>query len=377
MNVLQGMAAALTPLGLLWTAIIFGVSVFLHELAHYALARAQGVRVNSFSVGMGPVLFKKLWRGTEWRVSLLPIGGYVEIDGMAPVEDADGQWRLPTRGFAALPSWGKIAVLLAGPLTNLLLTLGLMTASFTSQGIPALDRARIESVETGSRAQALGLRAGDVITAIDGQDIPETRRVDGQDAAGYEGVRDALAQAGRHTFTVERAEEGQPVQTRQVTFDWQPTLNGQRQLLGIRYGPDVRQVGVGQAFATSVDTTVRAVPQLVGAFTGLFKKFFTLDISQDQNVSGPIGTAEVISRAAALSPWALVQVATLLNLSLAFFNLIPIPGLDGGRILLVLVSALRGRPLSFQQEQAINLGGFAFVMLLTLFVVVRDVSRFF
>lgn len=377
MNVLQGMAAALTPLGLLWTAIIFGVSVFLHELAHYALARAQGVRVNSFSVGMGPVLFKKLWRGTEWRVSLLPIGGYVEIDGMAPVEDADGQWRLPTRGFAALPAWGKIAVLLAGPLTNLLLTLGLMTASFTSQGIPALDRARIESVETGSRAQALGLRAGDVITAIDGQDIPETRQVNGQDAAGYEGVRDALAQAGRHTFTVERAEEGQPVQTRQVTFDWQPTLNGQRQLLGIRYGPDVRQVGVGQAFATSVDTTVRAVPQLVGAFTGLFKKFFTLDISQDQNVSGPIGTAEVISRAAALSPWALVQVATLLNLSLAFFNLIPIPGLDGGRILLVLVSALRGRPLSFQQEQAINLGGFAFVMLLTLFVVVRDVSRFF
>lgn len=177
MNVLQGMAAALTPLGLLWTAIIFGVSVFLHELAHYGLARAQGVRVNSFSVGMGPVLFKKLWRGTEWRVSLLPIGGYVEIDGMAPVEDADGQWRLPTRGFAALPAWGKIAVLLAGPLTNLLLTLGLMTVSFTSQGIPALDRARIESVETGSRAQALGLRAGDVITAIDGQDIPETRRV--------------------------------------------------------------------------------------------------------------------------------------------------------------------------------------------------------
>ncbi|MHA0034124.1 M50 family metallopeptidase [Deinococcus sp. PESE-13] len=377
MNVLQGMAAALTPLGLLWTAIIFGVSVFLHELAHYALARAQGVRVNSFSVGMGPVLFKKLWRGTEWRVSLLPIGGYVEIDGMAPVEDADGQWRLPTRGFAALPAWGKIAVLLAGPLTNLLLTLGLMTASFTSQGIPALDRARIESVETGSRAQALGLRAGDVITAIDGQDIPETRRVGGQDAAGYEGVRDALAQAGRHTFTVERAEQGQPVQTRQVAFDWQPTVNGERQLLGIRYGPDVRQVGVGQAFVTSVDTTVRAVPQLVGAFTGLFKKFFTLDISQDQNVSGPIGTAEVISRAAALSPWALVQVATLLNLSLAFFNLIPIPGLDGGRILLVLVSALRGRPLSFQQEQAINLGGFAFVMLLTLFVVVRDVSRFF
>ena len=377
MNVVQGIAAALTPLGLVWTAIIFGVSVFLHELAHYALARAQGVKVNSFSVGMGPVLFKRHWKGTEWRVSLLPLGGYVEIDGMAPEEDEQGKLRQPTRGFAALPAWGKVAVLLAGPLTNLLLTLGLMTTTFAAQGVPALDRARIESVQAGSRAQALGLRAGDVIVAIDGQDLPETRRVGGQDVAGYEGVRDALRQAGRHTFTVERAGEGGQVQQRQVAFDWQPTVSGQRQLLGIRYGPDVRRVGVGQAFATSVDTTVRAVPQLVGAFTGLFKKFFTLDISQDQNVSGPIGTAEVISRAAALSPWALVQVATLLNLSLAFFNLLPIPGLDGGRILLVLVGALRGRPLSFQQEQAINFGGFAFVMLLTLFVVVRDVSRFF
>lgn len=84
-----------------------------------------------------------------------------------------------------------------------------------------------------------------------------------------------------------------------------------------------------------------------------------------------------MGRAAALSPWALVQVATLLNLSLAFFNLIPIPGLDGGRILLVLVGVLRRRPLSFSQEQAINVAGFAFVLLLMTFVVVRDVSRFF
>ena len=84
-----------------------------------------------------------------------------------------------------------------------------------------------------------------------------------------------------------------------------------------------------------------------------------------------------VSRAAAVSPWALVQVAILLNLSLAFFNLIPIPGLDGGRIVLALVGALRGRPLTFQQEQAINFAGFAFVMLLMAFVVVRDVSRFF
>ncbi|WP_034387715.1 RIP metalloprotease [Deinococcus sp. YIM 77859] len=371
MNLFQSIAAALTPAGLLWTLLIIGVATFLHELAHYALARWQGVAVKSFSVGMGPVLLKRSWRGTEWRLSLLPIGGYVEIDGMAPEEGPGGVLRQPTRGFAALSAPGKIAVLLAGPLTNLLLALGLMTVNFAAQGIPAPDRARIEAVLPHSRAQALGLQAGDVITALNGRDIPDTYTVNGQTRAGWESVRDVLATDGRKTLTVERNGV-----VRTVTFDWQARVNGIGQRLGIQYGPDVQPARLPTAFLTSLQTTAEAVPQLLRAFGGLFARFLTLDLSPDQNVSGPIGTAEIVSRAAALSPWALVQVALLLNLSLAFFNLLPIPGLDGGRILLVLVGALRGRPLTLAQEQAINLAGFAFVLLLMVFVVVRDVSRF-
>jgi regulator of sigma E protease len=371
-NVLQGIAAALTPLGLLWTVLIIGVATFLHELAHYALARWQGVAVHSFSVGMGPVLLRRQWRGTEWRLSLLPIGGYVEIDGMAPEEDGQGGYRQPTRGFAGLPAWGKVAILLAGPLTNLLLAIALMTVTFTAQGVPAPDRARIEEVVAGSTAQTLGLRTGDVITAIDGQDIPDTTRVGGREVAGWEGVRDVLTRPGPHTFTVVSGG-----QTRDVRFDWTPTVNGERQLLGIRYGPDVQATTAPAAFIRAWQVTGEAVPQVIRSFGELFARFLTLNLSRDENVSGPIGTAEIVSRAATVSPWALVQVAILLNLSLAFFNLLPIPGLDGGRILLVLVGSLRGRPLTFSQEQAINLAGFAFVMMLMLFVVVRDVSRFF
>ena len=377
MNVLQGIAAALTPLGLLWTVLIIGLATFLHELAHYALARWQGVAVKSFSIGMGPVLLRRDWRGTEWRLSLLPIGGYVEIDGMAPVEDgvnAQGQpvYRHPTHGFARLGAWGKVAVLLAGPLMNLLLAIGLMTVTFTAQGIPAPDRARIESVQAGSRAAALGLQADDVVTAIDGQDIPETVTVSGAAAPGWESLRQSLGRAGPRTFTVERGGEA-----RTVTFDWQPTVNGQRQLLGIRYGPDVQPASVPVAVGTALTTTVQAVPQVLRAFGNLFARLFTLNLTPDENVSGPIGTAQIVSQAASTSPWALVQVGVLLNLSLAFFNLLPIPGLDGGRILLVVFGALRGRPLTFSQEQAVNFAGFAFVMTLMLFVVVRDVGRFF
>lgn len=372
MNVVQSIAAALSPQGLLWTLLIIGVATFLHELAHYALARKQGVAVKSFSVGMGPVLLKRAWRGTEWRLSLLPIGGYVEIDGMAPEEGPGGVYRSPTRGFAALPAWGKVAVLLAGPLMNLLLAIGLMTLTFASQGVPAPDRARIEAVLPGSRAQALGLRAGDVIVGLGGRDIPDTVTVQGRARAGWETLRDTLATSGPKSLTVERAGR-----TREVSFEWQARVNGQQQRLGVEYRPDVQPASLPTAFVTSLTTTAEAVPQILRAFGGLFARFFTLDLSRDENVSGPIGTAEIVSQAAALSPWALVQVAILLNLSLAFFNLIPIPGLDGGRIMLVLVGALRGRPLTFAQEQAISVAGFAFVLLLMMFVVVRDVSRFF
>ncbi|BDP41372.1 putative zinc metalloprotease [Deinococcus aetherius] len=372
MSILQSIGAALTPVGLLWTLLIIGVATFLHELAHYALAKRQGVPVKSFSVGMGPVLLRRAWRGTEWRISLLPIGGYVEIEGMAPEEGPGGTYRQPTRGFAALPAWGKVAVLLAGPLMNLVLAIGLMTANFSAQGIPALDRVRIESVREGSRAQSLGLRPGDVVTALNGRDIAETITVSGQTRPGWESLRDLLTTPGRKTLTVERGGAAQ-----EVTFDWRPRVNGARQLLGIGYGPDVQPASVPTAFVTSLQTTAEAVPQILRAFGNLFARFFTLDLSRDENVTGPIGTAEVVSQAARVSPWALVQVAILLNLSLAFFNLIPIPGLDGGRIMLVLVGALRGRPLSLAQEQVINVAGFALVMLLMVFVVVRDVSRFF
>lgn len=373
MSFVQNLASALTPSGLLWTVIILSLATFLHELAHFALARWQGVAVRTFSVGMGPVLARRAWRGTEWRLSLLPLGGYVEIDGMAPTQDENGQMQPPRTGYAALPLLGKVAVILAGPAMNLLLAIGLMTALFTSQGVPVPDRARIEAVQPGSRAQTLGLQAGDVITAIDGRPLPQTLNIAGQEAPGWQSVAQTLKVAGRHTFSV-TGPGGAP---RELAFDWQPTLNGKKQLLGISYGPAVQALGVGAALGTSLQTTAEVVPQVLRAFGNLFGRFLTLNMTQDQNVSGPIGTAEIVSRAAALGPWALVQIAITLNLSLAFFNLIPIPGLDGGRILLALLGSLKGGPLSFSQEQAINLAGFAFVALLMMFVVVRDVSRFF
>ena len=376
MNFFQAIAQALTPQGIFWTLVIIALATFMHELAHYWWARLQGVAVKSFSVGMGPVLARKVWRGTEWRVSLLPIGGYVEIDGMAPDTLPDGRLGSAKHGFARLPAWGKVAILLAGPVMNLLLAFLLLAGNFAANDVQKLlpNRAVLSQVVAGSRAEALGFKAGDVVTAIDGQKLPVQETVNGEQVGGWTRVQRALTVAGPHTFTVERRGAAQDIR-----FDWTPTVNGVKAKLGIGYGADssLTRVSLGGALAEAGGVMVQAVPQVLKAFGNLFSRFFTLNFSSDQGVSGPVGTAGIVSQAAKLGGWALVLIGATINLSLGFFNLLPIPGLDGGRILLVLVGALRRRPLTFAQESAVTTAGFGLVMLLSLFVVIRDLSRFF
>ncbi|WP_407568765.1 M50 family metallopeptidase [Deinococcus altitudinis] len=376
MNFFQSIAQALTPQGIFWTLVIIALATFMHELAHYWGARLQGVEVKSFSVGMGPILARKVWRGTEWRVSLLPIGGYVEIDGMAPDTLPDGRMDTAKHGFARLPAWGKVAILLAGPVMNLLLAFLLLAGNFAANGVQKLlpNRAVLSQVIVGSRAEALGFKAGDVVTAIDGQKLPVQETVNGEQVGGWTRVQRTLTVAGPHTFTVQDA-----AGSRDIRFDWTPTVGGQKARLGIAYGADssLTRVSLGGAFAESGGVIVQAVPQVLKAFGNLFTRFFTLNFSRDQGVSGPVGTGEIVSQAAKLGGWALVLIGATINLSLGFFNLLPIPGLDGGRILLVLVGAVRRRPLTFAQESFVTTAGFGLVMLLSLFVVIRDISRFF
>ena len=375
MNILQGIAAALTPAGLLWTLLIITAATFLHELAHFALARWQGVKVNSFSVGMGPVLVKRMWRGTEWRISALPIGGYVEIDGMAG--DVEGSSvRAPTRGFASLKPLGKIAVLLAGPIMNLLVAFLIITATYDVQGqrTPINSQISISLVQPDSRAQALGLQVGDTITAVDGQPLPETFSEGGQQKPGWQRLASLLAVDGPHSLTIQRANV-----TVEVPFAWTAKVGGEQQKLGVGYGPGekITPLSLPQAAGEAGKTLINAVPQVLNAFKNLFVRFFTLNLATDQGVVGPVGTVQVVSQAVSLGGWTLLGIAAAINLSLGFFNLLPIPGLDGGRILLVIVGVLRGRPLTFAQEQAVTVAGFGLVMLLTVFVLVRDLARFF
>jgi regulator of sigma E protease len=332
-------------MSLFWFLIIIGVSVFVHELGHYLAARVQGVRVKAFSVGFGPVLWRKQAFGTEWRLSAIPLGGYADIEGLLPEERG--------RGYDALPFLGKFFVLVAGVLMNILLAWALLAYLFSAQGIPeATGRAAIVEVLPGSVAEEAGLRPGDVLLAVDGKPLNRPQEIE------------RLKVPGPHTLTVLR--EGREVA---LSLTWKEGM----EKLGVVYQPEVvyRPVGFLQGLALAASRTLAFGPEMVRALVGGL--LGVLSGNAESGVVGPLGIVAETGRAAKEGLFRLVELTVAINLSLALFNLLPIPALDGGRILLLFLSRLfRIRP---EQEALVHYLGFLFLLLLVLLVTLQDIRR--
>ena len=194
--------------GILLTAVVFliiiTVSVVLHELAHYFNARSVGVPVRAFSVGMGPIIWRKQWRGTEWRVSLLPLGGYVDLKGLAPEQGEDGELYYADEGFMKKNFWEKTWVLIGGVITNFILAIFLIAIAITAAPnsnfrsaitgeVPQNSGAVFEEVMPNSPAERLGIQPGDVVTSINGVQNPD-----------IEQVRNQIQSASELSFVLER-----------------------------------------------------------------------------------------------------------------------------------------------------------------------------
>lgn len=374
-------------MGILVWLIVVNIAVFIHELAHYAAARVQGVNVKAFSVGMGPILARKTWRGTEWRLSALPIGGYVDIEGLAPTEiDDKGKPIPPTTGMARLGFWGKFAILFAGPLSNVLLAIVLVAVMLSGQGRPSAgDSLRFLIVQPNSKAESVGFKTGDVIVAIDGKRLlPEgfdklapsdPKRLEQADAAAKT-VRENLRGNGSRTYTISRGDTRNAVLL-EYKFDWSPTTFGDqaRPLFGVSIGLETVYTPVGflPALGESATNLIGSIPGTVQAIIGGIFNTFTLQ--RDPNLAGPVGTVNVAGQVAQQGFWQVLFFAGLINLSLGVFNLLPIPGLDGGRILLSAIVALRRKPFAPGQEETINFAGFVFVIIFIVLVTVQDFGR--
>lgn len=355
--------------------VILLVSVMIHELAHYLNARSVGIPVRAFSIGFGPVIWRKQWKGTEWRLSVVPLGGYVDLPGMAPKVLEDGTLEHPDEGMAKATLPQKVWVLIGGVIANFLLGIVLMASvimlepayrSLTAS-LPVVTV--IGEVQQGSPAEAAGLQTGDELLEVAGVVDPQPDHVVQMVRGDTPEVQEA---GGLLTMVIGR--DGEPVRT--VTLEW-PPAEGEA-LLGIGIGqtaigadPVSFPVAVMEAGRFAVTT----VPMMVTGFVRGFGAVLTGQQSED--LAGPVGVVALVNQATQVGLAPVLLLAAGINFSLAIFNLLPIPGLDGGRILLALIAGVRGKPFRPGQEETIHFFGIMAVLLLIVLITVGDVGRLF
>ncbi|HSC19473.1 MAG TPA: RIP metalloprotease RseP [Rhizomicrobium sp.] len=350
------------PLGLPAFLFVITVVVFFHELGHFLVARACGVRVEAFSIGFGPAIVHWLdRRGTEWKISWIPLGGYVKFFGDADAASAPDRARMETMttdeqrdAFPFKPLYQRALVVLAGPVANFVLAIAIFATLFATVGKPQVSShaipARIGTVTPNSPAAAGGLKPGDRIYAVQGQPVSRFEQLQ----------KSIRSSAGKPlTFKVER--KGAPL-TLRVTPRWIQITDfygSKEKLFGIgvspeidpslvsniRLGPLAAVGAAGEETWNIVDTTLTYMWRIVSGR------------SDTTQLSGPVGIARISKKAASEGFLTLVGLAALISVSIGLINLFPIPILDGGHLLYYAFEVILGRPLGARaQEVGFRLG---------------------
>jgi regulator of sigma E protease len=432
--------------------VVLGIMVLVHEFGHFAVAKLCGVRVEVFSIGFGKRLFGFRRGDTDYRLSLLPLGGYVKMSGETPGEASTGD---PAE-FNAHPRWQRVLIGLAGPVSNFLLALLLMTGFYMMHNEVEAFRsqaANIDFVSDHSAASNSGLKSGDLITRFDnvkhptweqvsirsamnvGQTIPVDVQRDGQtvstqlvvpnpagsddfdfDTIGFvprmqedpirirqieAGMPAAKAglQAGDQILSVDGMKlhsvdamlaflqqgNGRPIQltalrdgkTLQITL--QPIMadagNG-RKLYRIGFAPNlppfkIQQLPLPDALKQSVHFNLRYSGLILEVLHRMVTRRFAV-----QDLSGPIGIAKQTGLAVEQPGWQpIIGLMSIISLNLGIFNLLPIPILDGGVIVLLLIEGIMRRDLNQEFKERIYQAAFVVLLIFAAFVMFNDISK--
>ncbi|MDN7244186.1 RIP metalloprotease RseP [Planococcus shenhongbingii] len=410
--------------------IIFGALVFFHEFGHFLFAKRAGILVREFAIGMGPKILGLTKGETVYTLRLLPIGGYVRMagedmdtihlqaghrigvlldkDGLAKkiimnqktmypdilfmeVEEADLEKELYIKGYdeddqfvrigvardAVVEENGKETILapydrqfdskslghrfmtiLAGPLFNFILAFFIFTAIGLMQGIPTNEPVITEVTEDSPAAEA-GMQNGDLVTEIDGKAIGSWNEL-------VEAVQD---NAGNPLpFKVER--DGQP-----LDFTITPEVSEQSPekvgVIGVLYRSPLEKDVLG-SFAYGAEQTVFWFKEIFRLLGMLVTGQFTIDA-----LSGPVGIYKTTEEVAKYGIFTLMSWAGMLSINLGIMNLLPLPALDGGRLMFFILEGIRGKPVDRQKEGMVHFVGIMLLMLLMIVVTWNDIQKFF
>jgi regulator of sigma E protease len=349
--------------------VVLTIVVFFHELGHFLVARWAGVKVLTFSIGFGPELIGfNDRRGTRWKLSAIPLGGYVKFFGdeneasapsatsLAAMSEDDRKGSFHHKGVLA-----RAAIVAAGPIANFLLAIVIFAALFTFYGKPSAS-ARVDTVQADSAAAAAGIQPGDIVTAIDGKTIADFSDMQ----------RIVSTRAGQTlTLAIKRGDSN-------ITLRATPNLKEVKDPFG-----NVQKMG--QLGITRASAPAEKVDPFTALWLGAKQSWFIVETTigflgglfaghggADQ-IGGPIRIAQLSGQAASLGLDYLMNFAALISVSIGLLNLFPIPLLDGGHLLYYGVEAVRGRPLSERAQEMGFRVGLALVLMLMIFATYNDI----
>lgn len=463
--------------------VILGIMVLVHEFGHFAVAKLCGVRVEAFSIGMGKRLFGYVHNGTDYKVCMLPLGGYVKMSGETEMEmiqtsptetnvahpasvtdwsenDNPGAKTLDSGNFNTKPRWQRMLIAFAGPIANFILAILIFTgvAHFHHDTIEYLqDRSELDYIVADSPAAKTGIVLGDKIVRFDNVSNPTWedvmllsglkanhelpfaylhggKRVDSTLPVNYSGapqefgpddvvsvfglvprvqpgpvvvadLPDATApaakaglQSGDAILTVDghnfhgteatsaylKAGDGKPVtlliqrgsgtRTVVVTPRLSPTQNGTAAYrLGFAAVPPpvvTTRQPIGRALATGWHDFARNSTLIFDVISGMFKRQVSV-----RNLSGPVGIAQQVGMAQQMGSWTVLQLMAGISLNLGIFNLLPMPVLDGGMILFLIIESIMRRDVNAAVKERIYQAAFVCIVLFAVFVIFNDITK--
>ncbi|MEB2843670.1 RIP metalloprotease RseP [Endobacterium cereale] len=352
--------------------LVLSVLVFVHEMGHYLVGRWSGIRVLAFSVGFGPELIGYTdGHGTRWKISAIPLGGYVKFYGdedaaSMPGADALAGMSEAERGqtLAGAKLWKRAATVAAGPIANFILAIAIFAVLFSVYGKIVADPV-VAEVRPDSAAQVAGVTVGDRLVALDGHEVStfdEVRR--------YVSIRPLVP----IIVTVER--EGSrldlPMVPKREEITDQFGNKVELGLIGIvtneqRGNFRVQQFSPGAAVIEGFKETGNIITGTGRYIANIFAGRMRAD-----QIGGPIRIAETTGQMATLGFVAVLNFAAVISVSLGLMNLLPVPVLDGGHLLLYALEALRGRPLNARVQEIVFRLGFALILTLMVFATWND-----
>lgn len=337
-------------MSIVYAIIVFGILIFIHELGHFLTAKAFGVKINEFSLGMGPKLLSKTRGDTAYSLRLLPIGGFVSMEGE---DEPSGD---PT-AFNNKPVWQRIIIVCAGAAMNLILGFLIMLIIVASS--KAVASTTVAEFRKGSTSDQTGLQAGDQILKMD-QDKVHI----------YMDVVFALTLSDGEPMDILVKRDGEKVLLKDVQFPTSEVEGITTSNLDFYFTAADKNVGTVLYNAFYESTAM--VKMVWKSFVGLVTGHYGL-----QQLSGPVGTTSAIGEAASAGLYSFLFLMGFISINLGVVNLFPLPALDGGRLLFLLIELVRRKPINAKYEGYVHFAGFILLMGLMIVVTFSDLCKLF